>query len=171
MTIRLQQASADLLAGGLHSPFFVQDIPSGCLLQPQTNQSNPDYRGTLHDHTKKSQNLRTFPETFLQKGGNTALTECIRRVFKILDLVLGIAVGFFHKGKEDYYGLLKTGVIVGLVLGIIFVLAAKYVISGGSSIDFGSLGTPGFFIEIFLFLVIFILGAFIGDKIEQMVRK
>jgi len=92
-------------------------------------------------------------------------------LFEILNLVLGIAFGFFHKGKEDYYSLLKNGVIVGLVLGIIFVLAAKYVISGGMSIDFGSLGTPGFFIEIFLFLVIFILGAFIGDKIEQIVRK
>lgn len=92
-------------------------------------------------------------------------------LFEILNLILGIAFGFFHKGKEDYYSLLKNGVIVGLVLGIIFVLAAKYVIAGGKSIDFGSLGTPGFFIEIFIFLIIFIIGSFIGDKIEQIVRK
>jgi len=91
--------------------------------------------------------------------------------FEILNLVLGIAFGFIHKGKEDYYSLLKNGVIVGLVLGIIFVLAVKDVISGGKSLNFGYLGAPGIFIEIFLFLVIFILGAFIGDKIEQMVRK
>ena len=120
---------------------------------------------------KKSRNFRTIPETFLQKGGNTDFTECIRMWFEILNLILGIAFGFIHKGREDYYALLKTGVIVGLVLGIIFVLAAKYVISGGKSIDFGSLGTPGFFIEIFIFLIIFIIGSFIGDKIEQIVRE
>jgi uncharacterized membrane protein len=91
--------------------------------------------------------------------------------FEILNLVLGIAFGFFHKGREDYYALLKNGVIVGLVLGIIFVLAAQYVVPEGKSFNFGYLGAPGIFIEIFLFLVIFILGAFIGDKIEQMVRK
>lgn len=91
--------------------------------------------------------------------------------FEVLNLLLGIAFGFFHKGKEDYYGLLKNGVIVGLVLGIIFVLAAQTLVPGSKSIDFGSLGAPGFFIEIFIFLVIFILGAFIGDKIESMVKK
>jgi hypothetical protein len=91
--------------------------------------------------------------------------------FELLNLILGIAFGFFHKGKEDYYGLLKNGVIVGLVLGIIFVLAAQHLVPGGKSIDFGSFGAPGFFIEIFIFLVIFILGAFVGDKIESMLKK
>lgn len=90
--------------------------------------------------------------------------------FELLNLILGIAFGFFHQGKEDYYNLLKNGVIVGLVLGIIFVLAAKYLISGGMSIDIGFLGAPGIFIEIFFFLVIFILGAFIGDRIETLVK-
>lgn len=92
-------------------------------------------------------------------------------LLEILNLILGIAFGFFHKGKEDYYSLLKNGVIVGLVLGIIFALAAEYLIPGGISINFGTLGAPGIFLEIFMFLVIFILGAFIGDKIEQIVRK
>ena len=91
--------------------------------------------------------------------------------FELLNLILGIAFGFIHKGKEDYYSLLKNGVIVGLVLGIIFVLAAKYLVHGGMSIDTGFLGAPGIFIEIFLFLVIFILGAFMGDTIETLVKK
>jgi len=89
---------------------------------------------------------------------------------EILNLVLGIAFGFFHRGREDYYLLLKNGVVVGLVLGIIFVLAAMYVVPGGMSIDIG-FGMPGIFIEIFLFLVIFIIGAFIGDKLEVMLQK
>jgi len=92
-------------------------------------------------------------------------------LLEILNLILGIVFGFFHKGKEDYYSLLKNGVIAGLILGIIFVLAAQYLVPGGMSIDFGLLGAAGFFIEIFLFLVIFILGAFIGDRLERVLKK
>jgi len=92
-------------------------------------------------------------------------------LLEILNLVLGIVFGFFHKGKEDYYSLLKNGVIIGLVLGIIFVFAARNLVPGGMSIDIGFLGMPGIFIEIFLFLAIFILGAFIGDKIESIRKK
>jgi len=92
-------------------------------------------------------------------------------LLEILNLILGIAFGFFHKGKEDYYSLLKHGVVTGLVLGIIFVLAAQYLVPGGMSIDIGFLGAPGIFIEIFLFLIIFILGAFVGDRVERVIRK
>jgi hypothetical protein len=92
-------------------------------------------------------------------------------LLEILNLILGIAFGFFHRGKEDYYSLLRNGIMVGLVLGIIFVIAAQYLVPGGMSIDVGFLGAPGIFIEIFLFLVIFILGAFAGDRLERMIRK
>jgi hypothetical protein len=92
-------------------------------------------------------------------------------LFEILNLILGIAFGFFHRGKEDYYGLLKNGVIAGLILGIIFVLAAQHLVPGGMSIELGFLGAPGFFIGIFLFLVIFILGTFAGDWLERVFRK
>jgi hypothetical protein len=111
------------------------------------------------------------PETFLQKGSNSGLTGRTAMFLEILNLILGIVFGFIHRGKEDYYLLLKNGVIVGLVLGIIFVLAARYVVPGGMSIDIGFMGTPGIFIEIFLFVVVFIIGAFIGDKIETVIRK
>jgi uncharacterized membrane protein len=91
--------------------------------------------------------------------------------FELLNLILGIVFGFFHKGKEDYYSLLKNGVVVGLVLGIIFVLAAQYIVPGGMSLGIGDFGVPGFFIEIFIFLIIFILGAFVGDWLERVFRK
>jgi hypothetical protein len=75
----------------------------------------------------------------------------------LLNLILGIVFGFIHRGKEDY---------TGLLLGIIFVLAARYL-----SIDFGFTGILGILIEIIIFLIIFILGAFIGDKIEGIRKK
>jgi hypothetical protein len=91
-------------------------------------------------------------------------------LFEILNLILGIAFGFFHKGKEDYYGLLKNGVIAGLILAIIFVLAVQHLVPGGF-IDFGFLGAAGFFIEIFFFLIVFIVGTFVGDWLERVIRK
>jgi hypothetical protein len=92
-------------------------------------------------------------------------------LFEILDLVLGIAFGFLHKGREDYYILLRNGVIVGLVLGTIFVLSARYIVPGGMSINTGYLGTPGIFIDIFFFVIIFIIGSFAGDWLERVFRK
>lgn len=89
----------------------------------------------------------------------------------LLNLILGIAFGFIHHGKEDYTGLLRNGAIAGLLLGIIFVLAAKYLIPGGMSIDIGISGVLGIFVEIFIFLIIFLLGTFIGDKIEGIRKK
>ena len=91
--------------------------------------------------------------------------------FELLNLILGIAFGFFHKGKEDYYSLLKNGVIVGVVLGIIFVFAVLYIFHSDMIIDVEGFGAPGFFIAIVLFLVIFIIGAFIGDKVESLLKK
>lgn len=88
-----------------------------------------------------------------------------------LNLILGIVFGFIHRGKEDYTGLLRNGVIAGLVLGIILVLAVQFLPLGGMGFDLGVPGVLGIFIEIFLFLLIFLLGAFIGDRIEGIRKK
>jgi hypothetical protein len=92
-------------------------------------------------------------------------------LLELLNLVLGIVFGFFHKGKEDYTGILRNGAIAGLILGIVFVLAAQYLIPGGLSIDIGFLGVFGIFIEIIIFVIIFILGAFIGDRLDSILKK
>jgi hypothetical protein len=89
----------------------------------------------------------------------------------LLNLILGIVFGFIHRGKEDYTGLLRNGAVAGLVLGIIFVLAVQYLPPGGQSFDVGIQGVLGIFIEIFIFLLIFLLGAFIGDRIEGIRKK
>lgn len=90
--------------------------------------------------------------------------------FELLNFIFGIAFGFFHKGKEDLMGLLKNGAIVGIVLGIIFVLVSMFLVPGGISIV-GFLGVFGIFIEIMIFVIIFIVGAFIGDWLEGVLKK
>ncbi len=90
---------------------------------------------------------------------------------ELLNFIIGIAFGFFHHGKEDFMGILKNGAIIGIVLGIIFVLVSMFLVPGGISISVGFLGVFGIFIEIMIFVLIFIVGAFIGDWLEGVLKK
>jgi hypothetical protein len=92
-------------------------------------------------------------------------------LFELLDLLIGIVFGFFHKGKEDYTGILRNGAIIGIVVGIIFVLVMNFLAPGSTAFNFGYLGTIGLIIEILIFVVIFFAGAFIGDWIERVLKK
>jgi uncharacterized membrane protein len=90
---------------------------------------------------------------------------------ELLNFIIGIAFGFFHHGKEDLMGILKNSAIIGIVLGIIFVLVSMFLVPGGISIGVGFLGVFGIFIEIMIFVLIFIVGAFIGDWLEGVLKK
>jgi hypothetical protein len=92
-------------------------------------------------------------------------------LFEILDLILGIGFGFFHHGKEDYAGIFRNGAIAAIVMGIVLAFLSTYVIPNGTSIDVGFLGVFGIFIDIIIFVIIFILGAFIGDKLDPLLKK
>ena len=91
--------------------------------------------------------------------------------FYLLDFIIGIAFGFFHHGKEDRMGIFKNGAIAGIVLGILFVLISMGLVPGDISIDVGFLGVFGIFIEIIFFVIIFIVGTFIGDLLERVLNK
>jgi hypothetical protein len=90
--------------------------------------------------------------------------------FEVLTLIFGIVLGFLHKGKEDYAGILKNGVIIGIVLSTLFVLLSA-VLPGGTSFNVGFLGVLGIFIEIVIFVIIFIAGSFIGDQLSGVLKK
>ncbi len=92
-------------------------------------------------------------------------------LFEILTFVIGIAFGFLHKGKEDYWGIIRNGALIGVVVGLVSVLASMYLMPGGLSLSFDFLGAFGIILVIILFIIILVAGAFIGDRIERMVRK
>lgn len=92
-------------------------------------------------------------------------------LFEILTFVIGIAFGFLHKGNEDYWGIIRNGALIGVVVGLVSVLASMYLVPGGLSLDFDFLGAFGIILVIILFIIILVAGAFIGDRIERMVRK
>jgi len=90
---------------------------------------------------------------------------------ELLNFIIGISFGFFHRGKEDLMGILRNSAIVGLVLGIIFVLVSMFLVPGGTSIGVGFFGVFGIFIVIIIYVFIFIVGAFIGDRLEGVLKK
>jgi hypothetical protein len=57
------------------------------------------------------------------------------------------------------------------VIGILFVLLSLSLVPGGLSLDVGFLGVFSVFLVIILFVIIFMVGAFIGDKIERAKKK
>jgi hypothetical protein len=91
--------------------------------------------------------------------------------FELLILIIGIVYGFFHKGKEDLWGLLKMGAIIGLVLGILSGLIAFFFAPGLLSPGIGLAGGIGVFIGIILLAIIIIIGTFIADGLEGLQEK
>lgn len=81
--------------------------------------------------------------------------------FTIIVFILGIAFGYMRKGKEDKWGLLKWGIIIGIILAIVFWVIGFF---------FGGLGGFGFWAFI-IYLIVFIIGVYIGDVIEAKMKK
>jgi hypothetical protein len=91
--------------------------------------------------------------------------------FELLVLIVGIAYGFLLRGKEDKWGFLKRGAIIGIVLGIIFGLVALFFAPGAISLGTGLVGGIGIFIVVIILVIIFIVGVIIGDFLEGVFRK
>ena len=90
---------------------------------------------------------------------------------ELLNFIIGIAFGFFHHGKEDYMGLLRNGAITGSIMSIVLVLVLMFLVPDDISNYVGFLGVFGIFIVLVLFVFIFIVGAFIGDWLEGVLKR
>jgi uncharacterized membrane protein len=92
-------------------------------------------------------------------------------LIELLDLLIGIIFGLLHKGKEDYGGILRNAALAGIGAGIIFLLITIFLAPGSMSLGFSSLGAIGFILEILIFVILFVAGAFIGDQIERLKHR
>jgi hypothetical protein len=101
----------------------------------------------------------------------TLSVKVIRVIFELLDLIIGMAFGFFHRGKEDYMGILRNGAIAGIAAGVVFVLVMYLLSPGTTGAAFGDFGPLGIILEILIYIIIFMAGTFIGDQIESAMRK
>lgn len=88
---------------------------------------------------------------------------------EILTIVIGIIYGYLKPGKEDRMVLLKKGVYIGIILGLIFTGLGMLI-----NVKFLLLSSiVGFviFVEIIIIVLLFIVGTFIGDMIEEKIKS
>lgn len=81
-----------------------------------------------------------------------------------LAFFVGIAYGYMKPGRQDKMDILKTGVIVGIVVALLFALLGWAV--GYDPLGFGQAGIIGTVISFVVLTIVFIIGVFIGDWIE-----
>lgn len=89
-------------------------------------------------------------------------------LLEVLTIAVGAIYGYLKPGKEDRTALLKKGVLIGIILGLVFTGLGMLV-----NIKFLLLSSVvGFlmFIEVVIIAVLFILGTFIGDWVEEKMK-
>ena len=97
----------------------------------------------------------------------------------IIIVILGILYGFFNKGTENYLRILfkglKIGLSIGIIIGIITFIFST--LSGGiiaglvGGFLVGSTGAILFIILVGIITIEFIVGVFIGDVLEKLLRR
>ena len=90
---------------------------------------------------------------------------------ELLIIVVGVIYGYLKPGKEDRVALLKNGLIIGIVLGLVVVVFGMLVDSNvllhsGVAVMVGLVGMFVFILAVIL-AVLFIIGTFIGDWLEE----
>lgn len=87
-------------------------------------------------------------------------------LFETLSFVIGIIYGYANPGRENRGRLLRNGLLIGIVLGIIFV--GLGMLMGSGLLVLGVVSVfAAIFIEILILTVLFILGTWIGDWLER----
>lgn len=82
-------------------------------------------------------------------------------LLETLTFVLGLIYGYVSPGREDRGGLIKKGLMIGIVLAIILTVLGTFV--GGAIMVLGGLAI---FVEVVILTVLFIIGTWIGDWLE-----
>ena len=86
-------------------------------------------------------------------------------LLEILTIIIGIVYGYVKPGKEDRFGIFKKGIVIGVTLGVIFVILGMF-----TGIEFllmsGIVGSIAI-VYIILITILFIVGTYIGDWLEE----
>jgi hypothetical protein len=87
-------------------------------------------------------------------------------LFEILIIVIGILYGYLNPGKEDRMALFKKGLLIGVILALVLV-GLGGLLGRGFLLLLGGVVGIVVFIEVLILTVLFILGTFIGDWLEE----
>ncbi len=90
---------------------------------------------------------------------------------ELLTIGVGVIYGYLKPGKEDRVALLKNGFLIGIVLGLVIVafgmlVDSRVLLHSGVAVMIGLVGMFVFILAVIL-AVLFIIGTFIGDWLEE----
>ncbi len=119
--------------------------------------------------------MRTFQEDI-----NTADKKLIKKWWsmafelEMLTIGAGIIYGYLKPGREDRVALLKNGLIIGIVMGLVVLVFGMLVDSrilsySGEGMMIGLVGMF-VFVMVVIIAVLFILGTFVGDWLEEKMK-
>ena len=91
-------------------------------------------------------------------------------LLEIATIVIGAIYGYLKPGKEDRKALLKKGVSIGVILALVFV-GLGIVFAGTKLLLFSGVVGAVMFIEVIILAVLFIVGTFIGDWLEEKTKS
>jgi high-affinity Fe2+/Pb2+ permease len=87
-------------------------------------------------------------------------------VWGLIALAVGALYGYTRPGREDKWGMLWKGTILGIVLAIVFAFLGAA--SGHDALGFGS--GLGLFFTVVVLTVLFVVGTWVGDMLESRPR-
>lgn len=77
----------------------------------------------------------------------------------------GIAYGYFSPGRQDLKTILMKGLLYGIVVAIVLALIGYFL--NYNPLGFGGTGVVGLIISVVVIVLLFVLGAWIGDWLEH----
>jgi preprotein translocase subunit SecY len=89
---------------------------------------------------------------------------------EIATIVIGTIYGYLKPGKEDRKALFKKGLMIGVILALVFV-GLGIVFAGTKLLLFSGVVGAVMFIEVIILAVLFIVGTFIGDWLEEKTKS
>lgn len=86
-------------------------------------------------------------------------------LLEVITIAAGAVYGYLKPGKEDRTDLLKKGVLFGVILGLI--LTGLGVLVNIRFLLVSSVVGIVVFVEVVILAILFIIGTFIGDWLEE----
>ncbi len=92
-------------------------------------------------------------------------------VLDVLIIIVGIIYGYAHTGKEDRVHILKKGLRYGFIIGAIFGFIGLFTGNILVALARGFSGIFLFLLIAFIISIEFVIGTFIGDFLEEKIKK
>ncbi len=88
-------------------------------------------------------------------------------LLEFLIFVIGLIYGYSRKGREDLFGILVSAIKLAVVIGLVFGLAAFFLIPHPIVLFLVGVGWLATLFLILYFTAIFLLGVIVGDVLEK----